>query len=351
MRRLAATIASVLALTASASGARADVAIQLVVDGSGSMWGQLGGLPKTIVVREGVKPLLDRMERQNVRLGLTVFGTLASTGCDNVDTPIPPAPIGSIDLPTALTNMNPKGLSPVVEAVKRAATQIDALGGKRVVIVIADGGDGCVADPCAAMRAWHATSAASVYVLGLAISENEADQQLACLAEAGGGAYANVSTIRSIEDTLKGWIDKVVAADRDERAAADRAHAETERIRQATHLKVELRGSLPDAYCREVEVVEAKLDGQPLALDPSSKKLSCALSTTIYDSIADPGNHTLDFTYRKRSAAGDVSDSAPLTLPVAVAPSQTTTVMLEARAGWFHYRTVPSVASASSGAP
>lgn len=341
---VAARTVAVLALAVSfAAPARAQLALELVVDGSGSMWGQLGGLPKTIVLREALKSLMDRMERQDVRIGMTTFGTLASTGCDNVDTVVPLAPAENADVLGALTNLNPRGLSPVVEAIKRAGGALASEEGKRAIVVVADGGDGCVANPCEALRAWRGADGPLVYVIGLAVSDSDAEQQLACFAEAGAGAYVNASTIRAIEDTLRSWVDKLVALDRDERLARQRARAESERIRQATHVRIELVGHLAPAYCQRITVAKAELDAKPLALAAPDSDLPCQGSTKLFDSIVDPGDHRFTFAYRKHSESGDVVESETVQVPLAIAPAQTTTVSVDARAGLLRYRAVPNV--------
>ncbi len=326
--------------------AQAQLAVELVVDASGSMWGQLGGLPKTIVVREGLRPVLDRMARQDVRVGMTTFGALAASGCDNVDVPVPLGPADGTQVLEVLGSLNPRGLSSIVEAVKRAGSELGRADGKRVVVVIADGADGCAANACEAVKTWRGANGPQVFVIGLAVSETEAEQQLACVAEAGGGAYVNVSTIRGIEETLRGWVDKLVAQDREERLAADRARAEAARIRAATHLRIELRGSLAPAYCRALVVSKADLDGKPIELGAAAGDLPCAASSTLLDTVTDPGNHSLVFAYRKRSASGDVVESESITVPIAVGPAPTTTAAIEARAGMLRYRAVPTVTSA-----
>lgn len=337
-------------MVGSVAPAQAQLALELVVDGSGSMWGQLGGLPKTIVLREALKSLVDRMERQDVRLGLTTFGTLASSGCDNVETVLPLGPVAGADVLTAVGNLNPRGLSPVVEAVKRAGASMASEEGKRAVIVVADGGDGCAANPCDALRAWRGADGPLVYVVGLAVNEPDAEQQLACLAEAGGGAYVNASTIRAIEETLRSWIDKLVAQDRDERLARQRARAEAERIRQATHVRIELVGRLAPAYCQKITVAKAELDAKALALAAPDGDLPCQGKTTLFDSITDPGDHRFAFAYRKHSESGDVVESETIAVPLTIAPAQTTTVTIDARAGLFHYRAVPVVTTAVTSA-
>lgn len=326
--------------------AQAQLAVELVVDASGSMWGQLGGLPKTIVVREGLRAVLDRMARQDVRVGMTTFGALAASGCDNVDVPVPLGPADGTAVLDVLGSLNPRGLSPIVEAVKRAGGELARSDGKRVVVVFADGADGCAANACDALKSWRGSDGPQVFVIGLAVSETEAEQQLACLAEAGGGAYVNASTIRGIEETMRGWVDKLVAQDREERLAADRARAEAARIRAATHLRIELRGGLAPAYCRALVVAKAELDGKAIDLGASGGDLPCAAPSTLLDTVTDPGNHTLTFAYRKRSASGDVVESETVTVPLAVGPAQTTTVAIEARAGMLRYRAVPTVTSA-----
>lgn len=158
-----------------------DAPAVIVLDGSGSMWGDLGAskVPKIEAVRSSVAAIL----AGNVpaaRIGLYAFGHRRRGDCSDVEAV---APIGDAkDALTKLATVEPKGKGPLALAVQQAAEALPAARAG-TVIVLHDGADNCQREICAAVRdATAARPSAKFRFIGLSLPRPEALKH-ACLAE------------------------------------------------------------------------------------------------------------------------------------------------------------------------
>ena len=96
----------------------------LVMDGSGSMWGQIDGVAKITIAQQVVEDLLQTIP-EDQGLGLTVYGHRERGNCTDIETVVAPAP-GTRDaiIALALLPLSIRGFGPVKEAnAAKAATR------------------------------------------------------------------------------------------------------------------------------------------------------------------------------------------------------------------------------------
>ena len=185
MKRVLACLAGA-ALLASATAAHADKAI-IVLDASGSMWGQIGGEAKIAIAREtladGAQVGARRSRARLHGLWPPRQGKLRRHRADRA--------AGRrnrrLRSPTAANALSPKGKTPISDAVRQAAENLRYTEEKATVILITDGLETCDADPCAvATELEKAGVDFTAHVVGFGLSSEEG-QQVACLAENTGG--------------------------------------------------------------------------------------------------------------------------------------------------------------------
>lgn len=180
-----AAVAACLALAAPPTLAQAPAAnpqVVFVVDGSGSMWGGLGGdgVAKIAGVRRVLEANLPQLTQNPV--GLVTFGP----GCRSSELAAPPATGTAETVLTALARFNPRGKGPVVAGLEAAAQTFTAGTGGHIVL-FHDGVDNCGQNPCAAadaLRKSHPGVAVHTVSLGLEKAEL---QGMSCVAKATGG--------------------------------------------------------------------------------------------------------------------------------------------------------------------
>jgi Ca-activated chloride channel family protein len=107
-----------------------------------------------------------------------------------------------------VNRLNPKGKTPLTEAVRKAAEALKYTEEKATVILVTDGIETCEADPCAVASELEKLGVDfTAHVVGFGLSEEEG-KQVACLAENTGGLYLQAGDAAELTDALT----KTVAA-------------------------------------------------------------------------------------------------------------------------------------------
>ena len=148
---LVATVTALMPLLAAAQ-ARAQEAAPtaiVVVDGSGSMWGNLGTdkRPKIEMVREALRALLPSL-RTDARVGLSSFGHRRRGNCGDAEVIVPPEPDSAVRMSVPLDKINAMGKAPIALALRESATAIAGASPASIVLIF-DDLDNCGQDICA----------------------------------------------------------------------------------------------------------------------------------------------------------------------------------------------------------
>ncbi len=199
MKRILACLAGV-AMLASASAAHADRAI-IVLDASGSMWGQIDGEAKISIARDTLAKVLKTVPPE-LELGLMAYGHRDKGSCTDIELVVPPAAGTADAIAAAASKIQPKGKTPLSEAVRRAAEDLRYTEDKATVILITDGLETCDADSCAvANELENAGVDFTAHVVGFGLSSEEG-RQVACLAENTGGKYIAAGNAEALGQAL-----------------------------------------------------------------------------------------------------------------------------------------------------
>jgi Ca-activated chloride channel family protein len=180
-----------LALAFFGTPALADDAI-LVLDGSGSMWGQIDGKSKVEIARAVIGGLLDELPADR-RLGLVAYGHRREADCADIEQVVP---VGTdrAAIRNAVNKLNFKGRTPLSAAVQFAAKQLHYEQRPATVILVSDGMETCNLDPCAIGRELEAAGVDfTAHVIGFGLANATESVGLRCLAEATGGKYIGAS--------------------------------------------------------------------------------------------------------------------------------------------------------------
>lgn len=161
----------------------------LVLDASGSMWGQIDGRPKITIARDAVDVMLEGWNDGN--LGLIAYGHRRKGDCEDIELLIEPTGFDPAAIRRQVGALNPKGMTPISAAVRRAAEQLRFTEHKATVILVSDGDETCQADPCALGAELEGLGIDfTAHVIGFDIETgSQAQQQLQCLASSTGGRY------------------------------------------------------------------------------------------------------------------------------------------------------------------
>ena len=148
----------------------------IVLDASGSMWGQIDGRSKIDIARETLGTVLKSVP-VGTELGLMVYGHREKGSCSDIELAVPPG-AGTEGAITAFVNgINPKGKTPLSQSVEQAADILKYTEEKATVVLVTDGLETCEADPCALASALEKKGVDfTTHVVGFGLTEEEGKQ-------------------------------------------------------------------------------------------------------------------------------------------------------------------------------
>ena len=176
----------------------------LVLDASGSMWGQIDGINKITIARDVVGDIVsDFPADQN--LGFVTYGHRERGQCADIETLVEPAPGTAAEIAGIVEGLNPRGMTPMTDAVVTAAQALRHTEQAATVILVSDGIETCNPDPCAAARALEETGVDfTAHVIGFDVrGEADALLQMQCIAEETGGRFLTADNAQELNQALR----------------------------------------------------------------------------------------------------------------------------------------------------
>ncbi len=174
----------------------------LVIDASGSMWGQIEGEAKITIAKQVLGDLLKDLPAER-RLGLIAYGHRRTGDCADIEEL---AAVGAerAAISGAVQKLNPKGKTPMADSIKLAAEKLRYTEQKATVILVSDGIETCVPDPCGVAAALEAAGADfTAHVIGFDVTEENAQAQLRCIAENTGGVFVSADDASELGAALQ----------------------------------------------------------------------------------------------------------------------------------------------------
>ncbi|MCH2066837.1 MAG: VWA domain-containing protein [Shimia sp.] len=174
----------------------------VVMDGSGSMWGQIEGVAKITIAQQVMGELMTTLPA-DLDLGLTVYGHRRKGDCSDIETVVLPGPDTRAAITTAVNGITPKGKTPMADAVVAAAKALRHTEEAATVILVSDGIETCVPDVCAVAKELEATGVDfTAHVVGFDVTDPEALAQFQCMAEATGGKFLAAANADELGNAL-----------------------------------------------------------------------------------------------------------------------------------------------------
>lgn len=193
----------------------------LVFDGSASM-SEIGfdvadatRIEEARIAMARVMPQIERFRR----IGLLTYGPGGASGCSGLTLNFTPRAMAGGDVFIALDALRPSGLTPLSNAVERAAEVLNYRTDPAVVVLVTDGNETCGGRPCALGAAMEAAGHdLTVHIVGFRVAidffawnnpeqdPHSASTVARCLADATGGTFVNTETVdelvTALQDTL-----------------------------------------------------------------------------------------------------------------------------------------------------
>lgn len=180
----------------------------LVLDASGSMWGQIDGVAKITSAQEVVTNLLSDFPADQ-GLGLTVYGHRQRGDCSDIETIVAPGAGTAPDIMAAVAAIKPLGKTPMTDAVIAAAEALRYTEDSATVILVSDGVETCNPDPCAAARLLEEAGIDfTAHVIGFDITDPEALRQMQCIADETGGRFLTAANAAELDLAMASMVQE-----------------------------------------------------------------------------------------------------------------------------------------------
>ena len=183
------------------------VRMVFVLDGSGSMWGQIDGKAKITIAKAVMAELIAGIP-ETFHTGLTVYGHRRKGDCGDIEMVLPVGPHNASAMNAKVQAISPKGKTPLSAAVKQAAEALRFTEERATVVLVSDGLETCDIDPCE-LAAELAMSGVdfTVHVVGFDISAED-QGRLRCLADRTGGLFLAADDAGSLRHALFKTVEK-----------------------------------------------------------------------------------------------------------------------------------------------
>ncbi|SHI29089.1 VWA domain-containing protein [Wenxinia saemankumensis] len=176
----------------------------IVLDGSGSMWGQVDGRTKIEIAREALAAAVADLPDDQA-LGLMVYGAERRGDCADIALAVPPGPVATTRdaIAAAAAGVTPLGKTPLTDAVREAARLMRSTEEAATVVLVTDGVETCAADPCALAQELEVTGVDfTAHVVGFGLSTEEG-RAVSCLATETGGRFILAGDGAALDEALR----------------------------------------------------------------------------------------------------------------------------------------------------
>lgn len=192
----------------------------LILDASGSMVRSISsGGTRMAAARSAAITFVEGLG-DNALMGLTVFGTGTgnsdaeqAAGCFDVKRVIPVGAVDKARFTSAIGKITESGYTPLGPSMRDAAEQLSGFEVGQIVLVT-DGVDTCSPPACEIAAQIHASQPGlTIHTIGFAVDADErAQEQLSCIASAGGGEAVDASSAEQLAARLRAISDPVSIA-------------------------------------------------------------------------------------------------------------------------------------------
>ena len=254
-----------------------------ILDASGSMGSKVQGKMKMDIAKDVLAHLITDLPA-GAKVGLVAYGHREKRDCNDVETLAPLAPVDKQALVETIKALDHQGMTPITESVRRVAEGLRELEGETTIVLVSDGEETCEGDPCGLVKELKASGIQFVMqVIGFAVTDKE-KVQLACMADAGGGAYFTAKNAQELA------------------AAAKRVIAKTEASSGGLRVQALRNGKPVGARYEVFSAGAVRGEGQeplatnPIGMDGETIKLAPGVYDLRIRNIEDAGNPVIDFS-------------------------------------------------------
>ncbi|MCO6187043.1 VWA domain-containing protein [Rhizobium sp. L1K21] len=202
MKKIFAALVLSASMSPVVNAQQADKATVLILDASGSMWGQLSeGRTKIEVARDVLGGFFSSRDA-TVPLGIIAYGHNRKGDCSDIEVLAPVGPTDTASMSARLNQLNPKGKTPLGQSLRMAAGLIPRTSEEADIVLVTDGLETCDVDPCAVADELVGEGIKiRAHVVGFGLKPEEAEA-LSCVPEKTGGLLLTPQSGQELAEAL-----------------------------------------------------------------------------------------------------------------------------------------------------
>ena len=198
---------------ARAEGSPVSVAVEFILDASGSMAGRVDGEMKMEIARNAFNNAIAELDGSGAVASLRAYGfddsveKTPQASCPNTVLLTQFAADNSGQMRNAANDLRPYGYTPLAASLLAAGEDLSAIEAEhRLIVLLTDGEETCGGDPVAAAQdLLDRDLDLSTFVVGFDLAAEQASQMRA-IAAAGGGRYLDAPDAQTLQDTMREMI-------------------------------------------------------------------------------------------------------------------------------------------------
>jgi Ca-activated chloride channel family protein len=302
-------------LQPTASRAEEGQRVILVLDASGSMWGKIDGKPKMQIAKEVVGKVIADWKPAD-EIGLVAYGHRKKGACDDIELLAEPGQLDASSFMSKVKALNPKGKTPMTQAVRQAAEALKFTEKQATVILVSDGLETCDPNPCAVAEELERLGVGlTVHTVGFGLDDKAAVGQLKCLAENTGGISIIAENADQLQDALAKTVEAKPEPEPEPAPPPPEPAAPEFNLRGSVTMAEGIE--LPQGFDTPTWEVAKSIAGEKGVV------VKTEYGAAIKTNIEEPGDHVLEVS----------NDAAKLSVPITIAKDNPLDLALSFEAG------------------
>jgi hypothetical protein len=214
--------------------------VEIIMDASNSMWGQIGGEAKITIARKVLTQIINGLP-DSMNVGMRVYGHRYGLNdpkaCTDTQLLVPIGPVAKTQLIDTVNKIQLKGKTPLVLSVLEAIKDFEKIPNGSVILVT-DGIESCNGDIKSIGPAVKKSGLElKVHIVGFDIKEKEARAELEAIAKSTEGRYLDAKNagelLSALEQTLK--LEYVVLDEKGQEAGRGIVGGEEVKLKEGTY--------------------------------------------------------------------------------------------------------------------
>ena len=182
-----------------------DRSVEILVDASRSMWGQIDGVSKMAIAKDILHDASSRLP-EDLDLALRAYGDGSDStenNCTDSSLLVPFGLSNRAPVHTSINDLKPRGQTPIAYALRQAAKDFAHLQSERTLVLVTDGIESCGGDPVAAARELR-DQGITTHVIGFGMSnaKDEDTWSLQAIASASGGHFFTADSADELKKAI-----------------------------------------------------------------------------------------------------------------------------------------------------